>query len=105
MTACVFPVAKRQQSTLGAQLWVVGEALWLCCGLAARIERGEETDCVPRAGRGRGAKLGQERGAGKRQPWVAQGIGREGEEAPLKQVRKHGLRHRLCNDQHIMEKS
>lgn len=38
--------------------------------LGAGLERGEETDCVPGAGRGREAKLGQEREVGRRQPWV-----------------------------------
>lgn len=38
--------------------------------LGAGAERGEETDCVPRDGRGREAKLGQERKVGRRQPWV-----------------------------------
>lgn len=98
MTVYSFPAAKRQHSTLGAQPWVVGEAGWPGWGLGARVERGEETDCVPGAGRGRETKLGQERGGGRRQPWVILGVGREAEEACLKQVRKRGVRHPLCND-------
>lgn len=36
----------------------------------ARAERGEETEGVPRAGRGRETELGQQREVGRRQPWV-----------------------------------
>lgn len=38
--------------------------------LGARAERGEETEGVPRAGRGRETELGQQREVGRRQPWV-----------------------------------
>lgn len=49
MTVYSFPAAKRQCSLLGAQLWVVGEARWLCWGPGLREER-RKTVCSELAG-------------------------------------------------------
>lgn len=49
MTVYSFPAAKRQCSRLGAQLWVVGEARWLCWGPGLREER-RKTVCLELAG-------------------------------------------------------